>query len=122
VAARHGPGSSPDDRDAATHRAKEKIMRLRRLGLVLIGLLLAGAVLAAPTAKATPDAPVDLNNASAAELQSVPGIGKVTAQRIVEWREKHGPFRRAEDLMKVKGIGEKSFDKLRPYVKVGKSR
>ena len=97
-------------------------MRLRGLGLLLIGLLLSGAVLAAPADKATPDAPVDLNNASVAELGSVPGIGKVTAQRIVEWREKHGPFRHAEDLMKVKGIGEKSFDKLRPYVKVGKSR
>ena len=53
---------------------------------------------------------------------TVPGIGEVTAARIVQWRDEHGPFRRAEDLMKVKGIGEKSFDKLRPYVKVGKSR
>ena len=50
----------------------------------------------------------------------IPGIGEVTAQRIVEFREKHGPFGRVEDLLKVKGIGEKSFEKLRPYVKVAK--
>jgi len=95
---------------------------IRPVSALLIGLLLTGAALAAPVAKATPDAPVDLNNATATELQTIPGIGKVTAARIVEWRKQHGPFRRAEDLMKVKGIGEKSFDKLRPYLKVGKSR
>ncbi len=53
---------------------------------------------------------------------SVPGIGKVTADRIVKWRETNGPFRRIEDLIKVKGIGDKTFDKLRPYIKVSKSR
>ena len=105
-------------------------MRDRRLKLAAIGaallmsLLLTGATAAAPAgpAKATPDTPVDLNTASAEQLLEIPGIGKVTAARIVQWRDDHGPFRRAEDLMKVKGIGEKSFDKLRPYVKVGKSR
>ena len=64
--------------------------------------------------------PVNVNTASASELTAVPGIGKTLAQRIVEFREKHGPFRRLEDLMRVKGIGEKSFEKIRPYVKVSK--
>ena len=61
---------------------------------------------------------VDLNRAGAEELTAVPGIGATMALRIVEWRDEHGPFRRVEDLMKVKGIGEKSFQKMRPYVRV----
>jgi competence protein ComEA len=91
-------------------------------------LMLAAAVplLAASTTPserpAGPTAPVDLNAATVEGLTAIPGIGKVMAQRIVEWRDRHGPFRRVEDLMKVKGIGEKTFDKLRPYVKVAKSR
>jgi competence protein ComEA len=64
--------------------------------------------------------PVDLNRATQQELTGVPGIGKVLAERIVKFRDRHGPFRRVEDLLKVKGIGEKSFDKLRPHVTVGK--
>lgn len=66
--------------------------------------------------------PVDLNRASAEELTAVPGIGKALAQRIVDFREQHGPFARVEDLMKVKGIGEKSFEKIRPHVTVSAKR
>ena len=69
---------------------------------------------------AAPARPVDLNRAGADELTAVPGIGKTLAQRIVAFREEHGPFERVEDLMKVKGIGEKSFQKIRPHVTVGK--
>jgi competence protein ComEA len=65
--------------------------------------------------------PIDLNRAGVAELETVPGIGPVTAQRIVDFREENGPFERVEDLLKIKGIGEKSFEKLRPYLKVGKT-
>ena len=98
------------------------------LGVALLAALLlamAPTAMAAPRgqtkAVATADSPVDLNAATVDELTKIPGIGRVTAERIVQWREQHGPFRRPEDLMKVKGIGDKSFDKLRPYVKVGKS-
>ena len=94
------------------------------VGVTLLALMLVGAtaeVVAAGPASNPTDL-VDLNNASVDELQGIPGIGKVMAQRIVAWRDEHGPFRRVEDLMKVKGVGEKTFDKLRPYVKVGKSR
>jgi competence protein ComEA len=81
-----------------------------------------GAASSKKAPQATPDAPVDLNTATLKALITVPGIGEVMAERIVAWREEHGPFRRVEDLMKVKGVGEKTFEKLRPYVKVGKSR
>jgi competence protein ComEA len=46
-------------------------------------------------------------------------VGKTLAQRIVDFRKEHGPFKRVEDLLKVKGIGQKSLEKIRPYVKVG---
>ena len=99
------------------------------LGIALMVLLAMGTVVplqAASTAKArtqaSSDNPVDLNKANVESLATVPGIGKVTAERIVQWREANGPFRRVEDLMKVKGIGDKTFDKLRPYIKVSKSR
>jgi competence protein ComEA len=62
--------------------------------------------------------PIDINRATATELTAIPGVGKVLAQRIVEFREQNGPFRRVEDLLKIKGIGEKSFQKIRAYVKV----
>jgi competence protein ComEA len=61
---------------------------------------------------------VDLNRASAADLEKVPGIGPATAARIVEWRETHGPFERVEDLLNVRGIGAKSLEKLKPYLTV----
>jgi competence protein ComEA len=65
--------------------------------------------------------PVDINSADAEQLMTIPGIGKVMAERIIQFRNQHGPFKRVEDLLKIKGIGEKSFQKIRSYVKVGKS-
>jgi competence protein ComEA len=61
---------------------------------------------------------VDLNLASATELQQLPRVGPRTAGRIVAWRQAHGPFQRPEDLMAVKGIGEKAFRRLRPHIRV----
>ena len=66
--------------------------------------------------------PVDLNSATVEELTSLPGIGKIMAERIVAFRNEHGPFTRVEDLLKIKGIGEKSFGKLRDRVKVSDDR
>ena len=68
--------------------------------------------------KATAAAPVNLNSASVAQLQTLPGIGASTAQRIVEYRQKNGSFKKIEELMNVKGIGEKSFLKLKPLITV----
>jgi competence protein ComEA len=96
----------------------------RACSLVLLLLLAAlgplGAAEEAPPAK--PSAPVDINKANAEQLATVPGIGKVTAEKIIEWRDEHGPFQKVEDLMKVKGIGEKSFEKIRPHVKVSTAK
>ena len=64
---------------------------------------------------------VDLNTATAAQLESLPGIGAVTALRIVEHREKNGTFSKIEELMNVRGIGEKSFLTLKPLITVSAS-
>ena len=74
---------------------------------------------AAAKAHATALSPVNLNAASAAQLQTLPGIGPSAAQRIVDYRQKNGAFKKIEELMNVKGIGEKSFLKLKPLITVG---
>ena len=72
---------------------------------------------AKPAATAT--SPINLNTATVAQLETLPGIGARTAQAIVDQRQKSGGFKKIEELMNVKGIGEKSFLKLKPMVTVG---
>jgi competence ComEA-like helix-hairpin-helix protein len=79
----------------------------------------APATPAVPAAPAAPAAPVDLNRAGVEELDTLPGIGPVLARRIVEHRAAHGPFRRPEDLLAVRGIGPRLFERLRGRVRVG---
>jgi competence protein ComEA len=92
--------------------------------LALCGTILFTApaiAVAAPQAPATQTAAkptINLNTATADQLESLPGIGQKTAERIIEYRTKSGGFKRIEDLMNVKGIGEKSFLKLKPLVSV----
>jgi competence protein ComEA len=65
-----------------------------------------------------PKAKVDLNSADIDQLDELPGIGPTTAQRILDYREENGPFKRIEDLMEVKGIGEKKFLNLKELITV----
>jgi competence ComEA-like helix-hairpin-helix protein len=62
--------------------------------------------------------PININTASAKELEGLPGIGKGLAERIIEHREKHGPFRRAEHLIIVRGISDRRFRALRDLITV----
>ena len=81
----------------------------------------------APETKATraskaapaPTAPINLNTATQAQLETLPGVGPKAAQRILEYRKQNGPFKKIEDLMNVKGFGEKTFLKLKPMLTVG---
>jgi competence protein ComEA len=61
---------------------------------------------------------VDLNAATAEQLETLPGVGPVTAERILEWRNRNGPFSRVEQLREVNGIGERRFSTLRDLVSV----
>jgi competence protein ComEA len=82
------------------------------------GPVTAGAASGAPAA----GAPLDLNRAGARDLDALPGIGPVLAGRIVEHRERNGPYTRVEDLLAVRGIGPRLFARLRPRVTVGAPR
>lgn len=61
---------------------------------------------------------VNINTASASDLEALPGIGAKTAARIVDYRQKNGPFKKVEELMNVRGVGEKNFLKLKPQISV----
>lgn len=67
---------------------------------------------------ATPNGKVALNSADARQLESLPGVGEVTAQRILDWRAENGEFTAVEQLREVDGIGDKRFEQLRDQVTV----
>jgi competence protein ComEA len=99
------------------------------LGLLVVFLLVAGAPAllaqssprsggASKSVSVAPTSPVNLNTATEAQLEALPGVGASTARRIIEYRQKNGAFKKIEELMNVKGIGEKSFLKLKPLITV----
>jgi competence protein ComEA len=98
--------------------------------VLVLSLALAGAAgapasaapPAAPKAAASEARPIDINTADSSALESVPGLGKSLSQRILAFREKNGAFQSVDDLLKVPGIGEKSIQKLRPYLTVSKAK
>jgi len=77
---------------------------------------------ARPAAKPASTAIVNLNTASASDLEGLPGIGAKTAARIVEYRQKNGPFKKIEELMNVRGVGEKNFLKLKPQLTIAAAK
>ncbi len=100
------------------------------LSLLLTSSFLVFLVLSLPSAsdgiriyservKETEDMRIDLNRADAEELQQISGIGPVLSEAIVAWREENGPFRQAEDLLQVPGIGEKTVEAMKDYVVIG---
>jgi competence protein ComEA len=62
---------------------------------------------------------VDINTATAEELETLPGVGEVTAQRIIDYREANGPFETIEDIQNVSGIGPKTLEGMRDMITVG---
>jgi len=97
---------------------------VRRVAVLSLFLALAAApalpvaAQQSPATSARPEAVINLNTATAADLESLPGIGPKAAQRILEYRQKSGGFKKVEDLMNVKGIGEKAFLKIKSRLTV----
>ena len=76
-----------------------------------------GSVADAPRRRSAKPPPVrvNLNTGRAAELQRLPGIGPKLAERVIAFRNQHGPFRHPADIVEVKGIGPKTYEKMRPW-------
>jgi competence protein ComEA len=96
--------------------------------VIVVMLALAGITAVAEqgsrstTTAASSGAPINLNSATVTQLEALPGIGKATAERIVEYRQKNGGFKKIEELMNVRGIGEKSFLTLKPLITVAAAK
>lgn len=97
-------------------------MRFNTVNRFVAAALLAALVLTTGPAFAAAQAPagkVNLNTATVSQLEDLPGIGPALAARIVEHRQKNGAFKSIEDVMAVKGVGEKNFSKIQGFLSVG---
>jgi comEA protein len=91
--------------------------RCLALGLAMLALILVQPVNLGAQAVSK----VDLNQATIEQLDELPGVGPAIAKRIVDYRQENGPFKRIEDLMNVRGIGEKTFLKLKDRITVSQA-
>ncbi len=97
-------------------------MTYRRFVAAVLALSLAVLVapgLASAESKPAPTARVNVNTATVEQLTALPGVGPALAARIVEHRQKSGSFRSTQEIMSVKGIGEKNFAKIEAWLSVG---
>ena len=97
-------------------------MKIRRVVLSALAFVVAAFLssgLAVAAGKPAPTGKVNINTASAEQLTVLPGVGPALAARIVEHRTKAGSFKTPAELMNVKGIGEKNFNKIQGYLTVG---
>ncbi len=97
---------------------------LRKVLVVVLcmGILLGSVSLVQLSAQTKNKKKVNINTASLSELQTLPRIGPKVAQRIINYRKEHGPFKRVEDIMKVRGIGERTFLRIKDLITVGKGK
>jgi competence protein ComEA len=120
-----GPGGVPRGRRAAVsgdvESPEEEKMFVRRMFATSLAVAMAVVLAAAPAlaaAKSAPTEKVNLNTATVEQLTTLPGVGPTLAARIVEHREKAGPFGSPQELLNVKGIGEKNFQKIEQWLTV----
>jgi len=97
-------------------------MALRTFVRISLCFLVLCAISSGVLAKKKPPAqPININTANLDELQLVPGIGPVTAGKILQMRKSYGSFKSVDDLLAIRGLGPKRLDKMRKYLTVGKS-
>lgn len=92
---------------------------IKPLTTLALAAALALPLVAAGKAPRQPQHPVNLNTATATELMQLPRVGQKTAERIIAFRKEHGGFQRPEELMNVKGIGEKGYARIKPFLAAG---
>jgi competence protein ComEA len=93
--------------------------RQKVVALALIAALTVAGLASAYAQSPAPKGKVNINTAAASELETLPRIGPKVAQRIVDFRTKNGAFKKAEDIMKVQGIGEKVYEGIKDLITVG---
>jgi competence protein ComEA len=84
---------------------------------LVVGLMMSSGV--AYAAKPVPAGKVNINTATVEQLATLPGVGPALAQRIVDHRQKAGSFKSVQELMSIRGIGEKSFQKMEAHLTTG---
>ena len=104
-------------------RAAQRVLIVLAAGLLALGAVLGGKASRRPIAVTVSDDPgldlrLDLNGATPADLETLPGVGVELAGRIDAYRTAHGPFRSVDDLKQVPGFGEKLVIALRPLLTV----
>ncbi len=111
-------GGLAPDADAARVNLAAVLVDGQQVYVARVGEVPPAATDAGGTAPAGPAPLVDLNTASATDLEALPGIGPTTAEAIVDHRERNGPFRAVDDLLDVRGIGDAKLEQLRDRVTV----
>ena len=96
-------------------RKDMEMLNVKRMTVVALSVVFVLSLVSFAVAQ---EGKVNINTASAEQLTQLKGIGPALAQRIIEYREKIGPFEKPEDLMKVKGIGQKTFESIKDAIVV----
>lgn len=94
------------------------MLKLRNVTATVLALCLFAGALAGFAAEAPNVGTVNLNEATVEQLAYLPRVGPALSLRIIEFRKENGPFKAVEDLMLVRGIGEKTFALMRPYLRI----
>jgi len=116
-------GENPVGHVAMSGAERLAVYVLAALALAALGVSIYRDRFASPPVKSLRETQVkelgvDINSAEAWELALLPGIGQKLAERIIEYRQTHGPFRDVRDLVNVQGIGESMIERLEPYASV----